>query len=112
MEIIIWWELRRILYNIIVLITGILSIIILEKAASGRVHLALGEDLFEPILIPIFAFLCNVCYTIGWLIEIFIRPSSTFGPKMFKVGVYFTLFIVFLPATIWSFIGIFDWLKI
>lgn len=43
-QVIVWWELRRILYNIIVLIAGILSLVIMLIAASGRVHLEPGED--------------------------------------------------------------------
>lgn len=110
-EIIIWWELRRILYNIIVLIGGILSIIIMLQAASERVHLDPGEDLYEPIMIPIFAFLCNAGYTLGWLTEVFIKRSLTYGPKMFKRGLYFTLFWIFLPSTIWVIVAIFDIVK-
>jgi hypothetical protein len=110
-QVIIWWELRRILYNIIVLIAGILSIVIMLTAASGRVNLEPGEDFYEPIMIPIFAFLCNMGYTLGWLTEVFIKRSLTFGPKMFKRGLYFTLFWIFLPSTIWVIIAIFDIVK-
>jgi len=107
-QVIVWWELRRILYNIIVLIAGILSLVIMMTAASGRVHLEAGEDFFEPIMIPIFAFLCNMCYTLGWLTELFIKRSVTYGPKMFKRGLYFTLFWIFLPSIIWVIVALFD----
>lgn len=110
-QVIIWWELRRILYNIIILIAGILSLLIMLTAASGRVHLEPGEDFYEPIMIPIFAFLCNMGYTLGLLTEVFIKRSLTYGPKMFKRGLYFTLFWVFLPSTIWVIIAIFDIIK-
>jgi hypothetical protein len=110
-QVVIWWELRRILYNIIVLIGGILSIVIMLTAASGRVQLKPGEDFFEPIMIPIFAFLCNIGYTLGWMTEVFIKRNLTYGPKMFKRGLYFTLFWVFLPTTIWVIIAIYDIVK-
>ena len=110
-QVIVWWELRRILYNIIVLIAGILSLIIMITAASGRVHLEPGEDFFEPIVIPIFAVLCNMGYTLGWLTEVFIKRSATYGPKMFKRGLYFTLFWIFLPSTIWVIVALFDLIK-
>ena len=64
------------------------------------VDLEPGEDLQEPLLVLSFAFLCNVGYTLGWLTEIFKTKSKTYGPKMFKVGLYFTLFWVFLPAVL------------
>ncbi|MBP6335891.1 MAG: hypothetical protein KA444_10510 [Bacteroidia bacterium] len=107
-QIIIWWELRRILYNAIVLIGGILSILIMLTAASGRVRLEPGEDFYEPMMIPVFAFLCNFGYTLGWVTEVFKKPSLTYGPKMFRRGLYFTLFWIFLPTTIWVIIAIFD----
>ena len=110
-QVIVWWDLRRILYNIIVLIAGILSLIIMITAASGRVHLEPGEDFFEPIVIPIFAVLCNMGYTLGWLTEVFIKRSATYGPKMFKRGLYFTLFWIFLPSTIWVIVALFDLIK-
>ncbi len=111
LQIILWWEIRRILYNIIVLVGGVLSIVIMLKAASGRVHLEPGEDFYEPIMILIFAFLANVGYTFGWLTEMFIKRSLAYGPKMFKRGLFFTLFWVFLPSTIWVVIAIFDEIK-
>jgi hypothetical protein len=110
-EIIIWWEIRRLLYNFIVLIAGILSLVIMLSAASVRVQLEPGEDFYEPIMIPIFAFICNVAYTLGWLTEIFIKRNLTYGPKMFKRGLYFTLFWVFLPSAVWVIIAIFDLIK-
>ena len=110
-QVIIWWELRRILYNIIVSIAGILSIVIMLTAASVRIQLKPSEDFYEPIMIPIFAFLCNMGYTLGWLTEVFIKRNLTYGPKMFKRGLYFTLFWVFLPSTIWVIIALFDIIK-
>lgn len=110
-QIIFWWELRRILYNLIVLVAGIISIAIMYFAASGRVELESGEDFFEPILIPIFAIICNVGYTLGWLTEICIKRSTVFGPKMFKYGLYFTLFCIFLPANLWIIIAIVEEVK-
>ncbi len=110
-QIIIWWEIRRVLYNIIILIAGIISIVIMTEAASGRVELEAGEDLYEPIMIPIFAFLCNLGYTLGWLTEVFIKRSLTYGSKMFKRGLSFTLFWVFLPTSIWVMIAVFNIIK-
>lgn len=110
-EIILWWEIRRILYNFIVLVSGVLSLIIMIKSASGIVVLEPGEDFYEPIMIPIFGILCNIAYTLGWLTEVIFRPSINYAPKMFKRGLYFTLFWVFLPSTIWLILGIINQIK-
>ena len=102
-QIIFWWELRRILYNLIVLIVGLISlffIIILAEAEPG-------EDVFNSFAIFLFGIMCNVCYTLGWFTEMFAPKSITYGPKMFKIGLAFTLFWVLLPAvlhiTFWIF---------
>ncbi|OYU94425.1 MAG: hypothetical protein CFE21_15560 [Bacteroidetes bacterium B1(2017)] len=108
LQIICWWELRRVLYNIIVLLAGSLSIGIMLLASSSRVHLEPGEDFFEPILVLMVGFLCNIAYTLGWLTEVFLKRSLTYGPKMFKIGLYFTLFWVFLPSAIWVIIALVD----
>ncbi len=94
LQIIGWWEIRRIFYNLIVLICGLVSMSIM----SALVNLKPGEDLQEPIAIIGFALLCNLGYSLGWLTEIFKERTKTYGPKMFKIGLYFTLFWVFLPA--------------
>jgi len=110
-QVIIWWEIRRFLYNMIVFIAGFISTVIILIASSGSAHIEPGDDVIEPIMIPIFAVLCNIAYTLGWLTEVFINRSLTYGPKMFKRGLYFTLFWVFLPSTIWAIITIFELLK-
>ena len=94
LQIICWWEIRRILYNLIVLAAGILSMAIMH----ALVNLEPGEDLQEPLAIIGFGILCNLGYTLGWFTEIFSDKSKKYGPKMFRIGLYFTLFWVFLPA--------------
>jgi len=95
-QIIFWWEIRRILYNFIVLFFGFLSLVIM----SALVTLEPGEDLVEPIAVFFFVVLCNIGYTLGWFTELFVKKSNTYGPKMFKFGLAFTLFMVMLPAII------------
>lgn len=102
-QIIFWWELRRILYNIIVLLAGIISLLLM----SAIVNVPPGEDLVEPFAIIGFGILCNLGYSLGWLTEIFIKRGNTYGPKTFKIGLFFTLFFIFLPLTIHIFLWIF-----
>ncbi|MCX2745311.1 hypothetical protein OO013_15645 [Mangrovivirga sp. M17] len=93
-QIIGWWEVRRILYNLIVLVCGVISLLIM----SVLTDLDAGEELQEPLAIISFAILCNLGYSLGWLTEIFMKRTKTYGPRMFKAGLYFTLFWVFIPA--------------
>ena len=93
-QIILWWEFRRILYNVIVLVSGILSMSIMLIIVDVKP----GEDLQEPLAIIGFGILCNLGYTFGWLTEIARKKTKTYGPLMFKIGLCFTLFFVFAPA--------------
>ena len=101
---IIWWEKRRVLYNLIVLIAGVINLLISEfcYVHIRKETLEPSGDFVEPIVILFFAFLCNVCYTFGWITEIFVKRSITYAPKMFKFGLYFTLFWVSLPMILHS----------
>jgi hypothetical protein len=106
-QIIFWWELRRILYNLIVLVFGVVSLLLM----SAMVNVQPGEDLVEPFAILGFGILCNLGYSLGWLTEIFIKRDNAYGPKMFKIGLSFTLFFVFLPLAIHTFLWIFRGFK-
>lgn len=61
-------------------------------------YLRKGEDLSLHLGVVGFAFVCNVCYTLGWITEIGEPRAKNYGPSMFKTGLYFTLVFVFLPA--------------
>ena len=102
---------KKVALNLIVLVCGILSLLVMISVASSKVQLDPGEDFIEPIMIFVFAILCNLGYTLGWLTEIFIKRSLTYGTKMFKVGLYFTLFWIFIPTTIWIIIATYDVVK-
>jgi hypothetical protein len=106
-QIIFWWELRRILYNIIALVGGIISLSLI----SAIVNVPPGEDLVEPLAIIGFGILCNLGYSLGWLTELFIKRNNTYAPKMFKIGMLFTLFFIFLPLAIHIFLWVFRGFK-
>lgn len=87
-EIILWWELRRLLYNAIMLCIGFLSLA-LCSISIPIVYLAIG------------AFL-NVLYTLGWVIElVYIRNQrceirkTTYPKHAFLAYLIFSIIIVF-----------------
>jgi hypothetical protein len=106
-QIIFWWELRRILYNVIILLSGIINLTIISAIVNAQP----GEDLVEPFAVIGFVILCNLAYTVGWLTEIFIKRNNKYGPRMFKIGLFFTLFFVFLPLLIHVFLWVFRGFK-
>ena len=45
----------------------------------------------------------NVCYTLGWIVELVLSASSwksggSIGPRLFRIGVTFSVLLTLLPA--------------
>ena len=103
--IILWWESKRIRYNLIVGLTGISSIVLVLVAGSAAVKP--GVDFEEPIALifgPIvFGIMANVCYTAGWIVDIgFYRAAPRF--KLFQFGLIFSIVVAGLPG-LWAVIA-------
>jgi hypothetical protein len=116
-DIIWWWEARRPAYNAILLIAGISSMIgifvFLALPPTGFVKdpNSSPDDLGDPglgfFVLVLFAVGANLCYTLGWIVELPLfwsngdRPSI--APTLLKIGLAFSLIVMFLP-TIGSFL--------
>lgn len=105
--VVIWWELRRIPYNLIIGSFGVLCLLIFYWAISAAGHLGPGEDAIEPLALFVAPVLVNICYTAGWVVEVACRKlgivtTRDFGPRLLRFGMLFSLFIVSLPALIWT----------
>jgi hypothetical protein len=97
-DVIRWWEQRRIFYNAVMLVAGLITImlaILLNEIAFADLVNAL-----PPVLI--FALSANLFYTLGWMIEIFCRkliPEKDFvqkaGPILFIAGISLSVFFTF-----------------
>ena len=77
-RIILWWEIRRIAYNITLLIIGVASVFAFEYIMNECIPK--GEDAEEPIGlllgILMYAFCANAAYTLGWLMELRTRKEN------------------------------------
>jgi hypothetical protein len=94
----LWWESRRLMYMLIVLISGLLSWSVLEIISFIQQNLNADNGYYKLIIFFASCIFCHVIYTLGWIIELLIKPKTTFRPTMFKLLLYFTLFWVFLPS--------------
>lgn len=104
---ILWWELRRIPFNIVVGIYGFICLMIFFLAIETSGHLQPGEDAVEPMALFIAPFFINAAYTLGWLVEVparLVRPnlSSDYGPRLLKLGLGFGMVLITLPAALWT----------
>jgi hypothetical protein len=96
-----WWELRRLLYNAILLPIGIASVLgmmwLMEKVTPG-----VGDD-FTPFLgIVLYGFMANLCYTLGWIVELIGRRKDEAGARLrarelFIIGLGFSCLLTSTP---------------
>ena len=101
-EIIAWWEIRRLRFNLYVGAIGVLSWVLVLLAGSAAVKP--GVDFEEPlgmIIGPVlYAFLANLCYTFGWIVDtVFYRGAPRM--RLYKAGTILSAILTALPG-IWA----------
>ena len=106
-DIILWWELRRIPYNLIVGTTGLISLSLFYFFISRTTELKPGEDAVEPIALLAAPVVMNICYTAGWVVEGFLDKAHSdedevLGPKLLRSGLKLSLFVVAIPSVFWG----------
>jgi hypothetical protein len=99
-QVIRWWELRRVLYNAVLFVIGVAAMLgtlwLIDKVNPGR-------DTGTPMLgAVLFAFVANLCYTMGWIIELLGRRRDPVaarqrGKRMFRFGMAFSCLMTTLP---------------
>ena len=114
-EIIYWWELRRVPFNLAVGIAGLatcitwlISLILTTMAAPESLNdpeLPLVPDglIFALLGVVLYAIAANVCYTGGWIIEVLLfgfgrKGDLHFGPLTFTLGLVFSILLTLLPT--------------
>lgn len=103
---IVWWEIRRIPFNLVVLAVG---------ALSGRILFVIGNRLFGPnsefgdpfLGVVLYAIGANLCYTLGWTTELLwswgnTAQTESVRPKIFRAGLIMSAVVTLLPAAILS----------
>lgn len=110
-RVICWWESRRIAYNLFVGVISTVCLIIFYWAIHSSGKLDTGEDAVEPMALIVALFLVNLSYTLGWMVEVSARwfrvdLSPLTGPKLLKAGLIFSIFIISLPAVVWTLVRV------
>lgn len=112
-DIIKWWELRRVPYNLAVGAAGIFTLVV-TVAVAAIASEKLGEPLGlpDPPIIAVFAVLgygigANICFTGGWLAEIVARKIwqdrvGAFAQISFTLGFVFSILLTLAPAVLFT----------
>ena len=100
-----WWESRRLIYNVIVGTTGLVTLGILAAISI----IPPGLPPLRPPLAAILAYgvLANVCYTFGPFVEIALERIwgnrvLPVGPSLFRQGLSFSVGLTLLPIILAS----------
>jgi hypothetical protein len=104
---IVWWELRRIPFNAILLVTGVCSFGII--AGIGALLVQPGDDVVEPLALIFggigFVIVANACYTLGWITELLWSGGDTartegVRPTVSRRGLSFSVVVTAAPGVL------------
>jgi hypothetical protein len=112
-QIILWWEMRRLPYNLIVGANGFFACLLLFGIAcfaDRKFGEAIGlpdSPLFGIMAVFLYGITANLCYTSGWVLELFAKniwkkPLKDFGPAAFALGTLFSVVLTFVPVIVCS----------
>jgi hypothetical protein len=115
-EALVWWEARRIPYNLIVGCAGIITCtvcFVIAVAAEIFFHSDFGlpdPPFFAIIGVVFYGIMANVCFTGGWITELFFRrvapkEADRFATNSFFYGVIFSILLTLAPAALIGGVG-------
>lgn len=105
-QIVLWWEIRRLVYNTFLILFAILSIYLCSKIpGEGYIQLYPGPSLIFWFLAITISYLlaANILYTFGWITQIFTRKLNNkfvqkLVPILFILGLIFSFIITLIPC--------------
>ena len=103
-QVVRWWELRRPLFNLSLMVVGFASIAVMEWLLPTL--LPEGDQVVEPtslvLVVIVYGVLVNLCYTLGWVTELCERKSNQMVAReraqlLFRVMLAFSLILATGP---------------
>ncbi len=104
----LWWEKRRLIYNLLVIITGLVCTAACPFFLIHSGHLSGGEDLIEPIAliaaVTVGPVIWNCAYCLGPILDIAAFPQNgrSIGPELLKLGMVFSVLLLSFPTIYWG----------
>lgn len=113
-EVIRWWELRRLLYNLILFAIGIASVTAMDRFTEGADPSGQGgmQAFGIAIGVVLYGILANILYTSGWVVELVGRKTDqararSLAKKHFLLGMWLSCLLTTAP--LWF--GLVFWLS-
>lgn len=96
LEIIYWWEVKRIPYNLILVTLGYFSI----KSSHFLLGLDVNENVYDFNFLIASIIFFNIAYSLSCVSELFIKKQNNYAPSLFKKGLVFCSLIYLLPVVL------------
>jgi hypothetical protein len=108
-QIVRWWEGRRLHFNKVLAFAGTLTVILtticafVSDSIVGELIGISDGAILELFAIVLYATMANICYTSGWIVELFLakrHPPEVigFGVRAFRAGMKFSIALTLFPA--------------
>jgi len=101
---IVWWEIRRVPFNLVLLVVGVLSGLAAASIA-GRIF-GPDQNMGNPLFATVFyAVAANFCYTLGWITELLwawgdTTKTEATRSKVFLAGLVFSIAVTVSPVIV------------
>ncbi|MBY0492821.1 MAG: hypothetical protein K2Y23_01280 [Cyanobacteria bacterium] len=114
LDIVLWWEARRLLFNLLVgaagVITcvGLVTIAVIGGYISGEPDFGFPDPpIFAILGVIAFGIMANVCYTGGWIVELIVRrawpqESQQLATLSFTLGIILAVLVTLLPIPLFG----------
>jgi hypothetical protein len=101
-RVILWWEKRRVPFNFMVILFGVLAVLVESLLVEG-LHFLKSEKLFFSVLIMAYLVVVNVLYTGGWIFQLATKGNKSsfvkkITPKLYGFGLKVFFILSFLPV--------------
>ncbi len=101
-QVIAWWELRRLPYNLIVGLGGTLGLLLFVWFGQLPPK-PVPEPIVEPLAVIVFGAGANFFYTAGWVAELIARAlwpekSLKLGPQLLILGSLLSVMLAIFPG--------------
>ena len=99
-----WWERRRPAYNLIVGVTGLVTVATIEIISALTPSVTFHVPL---VAVLVYGVAANVCYSLGFALEttfewLWGNEVAPVGPVLFRQGLLFSVGLTLLPiAIVW-----------
>ncbi|MGH6872531.1 MAG: hypothetical protein ACREHE_13605 [Rhizomicrobium sp.] len=99
-----WWEIRRVPFNLIVLVAGVVTLFAIEIVGARLAGVG-PEIMASPLFVAAvlaYAVAANVCYTLGWVTEMLWSGGDTTRTELhrgriFWLGTGFSVLVTLVP---------------